>query len=131
MPNDKQVLEQDKEGEASAEESGEWESSDEDEEEESEGSDDKEEVARHHALNADPSNTMTQRAGTERTWLQVPTRKSALGRQLRSRQRRSPSSPRLLLQRLGRLCRGSRWTSLLLRGEYLAFIYLGRLKFLF
>ena len=44
MPNGKQALEHDQEGEASAEESGEWESSDEDEEEESEESDDEEEV---------------------------------------------------------------------------------------
>ena len=44
MPNGEQALEQDQEGEASTEESGEWESSDEDEEEESEESDDEEEV---------------------------------------------------------------------------------------
>ena len=44
MPNGEQALEQDQEGEASAEESGEWESSDEEEEEESEESDDEEEV---------------------------------------------------------------------------------------
>ena len=42
MPNGEQVLEQGQEGEASAEESGEWESSDEEEEEESEESDDEE-----------------------------------------------------------------------------------------
>ena len=42
MRNGEQVLEQGQEGEASAEESGEWESSDEDEEEESEESDDEE-----------------------------------------------------------------------------------------
>ena len=40
MPNGEQVLEQGQEGEASAEESGEWESSDDDDEEESEESDD-------------------------------------------------------------------------------------------
>ena len=44
MPNGEQALEQGQEGEASAEESGEWESSDEEEEEESEDSDDEEEV---------------------------------------------------------------------------------------
>ena len=44
MPNGEQALEQDQEGEASTEESGEWESSDEEEEEESEESDDEEEV---------------------------------------------------------------------------------------
>ena len=44
MPNDEQALEQDQEGEASAEDSGEWESSDEEEEEESEESDEEEEV---------------------------------------------------------------------------------------
>ena len=44
MPNGEQVLEQDQEGEASAEESGEWESSDKDEEVESEESDDDEAV---------------------------------------------------------------------------------------
>ena len=44
MPNGEQALEQDHEGEDSAEESGEWESSDEDEEEESEESDDEEEA---------------------------------------------------------------------------------------
>ena len=44
MPNSEQVLERGQEGEASAEESGEWESSDEDEEDESEESDDEEEV---------------------------------------------------------------------------------------
>lgn len=44
MPNGEQALEQDQEGEASTEGSGEWESSDEDEEEESEESDDEEEV---------------------------------------------------------------------------------------
>ena len=36
MPNGEQVLEQGQKGEASAEESGEWESSDDDDEEESE-----------------------------------------------------------------------------------------------
>ena len=40
MPDSEQVLEQDQEGEASTEQSGEWESSDDDEEEESEESDD-------------------------------------------------------------------------------------------
>ena len=44
MPNGEQVLEQDQEGEARTEESGEWESSDDDEEEESEESDDEEAV---------------------------------------------------------------------------------------
>ena len=44
MPNGEQVLEQGQEGEASAEESGEWESSYDDDEEESEESDDKEAV---------------------------------------------------------------------------------------
>ena len=44
MPNGKHALVQDEEGEASAEESGDWESSDEEEEEESEESDDEEEV---------------------------------------------------------------------------------------
>ena len=44
MPNGEQALEQDHEGEASAEESGDWESSDKEEEEESEESDDEEEV---------------------------------------------------------------------------------------
>ena len=44
MPNDEQALEQGKDGEASVEESGDWESSDEEEEEESEESDDEEEV---------------------------------------------------------------------------------------
>ena len=44
MPNGEQALEQDQEGEASTEGSGEWESSDEDEEEESEESDEEEEV---------------------------------------------------------------------------------------
>ena len=44
MPNGEQALEQDQEGEDSAEESGEWESLDEEEEEESEESDDEEEV---------------------------------------------------------------------------------------
>ena len=44
MPNGKQALEHDQEGEASAEESGDWESSDEEEEEESEESYDEEEV---------------------------------------------------------------------------------------
>ena len=44
MPNGEQVLEQGQEGEASAEESDEWESSDDDDEEESEESDDKEAV---------------------------------------------------------------------------------------
>ena len=43
MPNGEQALEQDQEGEASAEESGDWESSDE-EEEESDESDEEEEV---------------------------------------------------------------------------------------
>ena len=88
MPNGEQALEQDQEGEASAEESGEWESSDEDDEEESEESDDEGEVDSPRTLNADLSNTMTRRAGAERTWLQVPTRRSALGRRLRSRWRR-------------------------------------------
>ena len=44
MPNGEQALEKDQEGEASVEESGEWESSDEEEEEESEESDDEEAV---------------------------------------------------------------------------------------
>ena len=44
MPNGKQALEQGQEGEASAEESGDWESSDEEEEEESEESNNEEEV---------------------------------------------------------------------------------------
>ena len=44
MPNGEQVLEQGQEGEASAEESSEWESSDDDDEEESEESDDEEAV---------------------------------------------------------------------------------------
>ena len=44
MPNGEQALEQDQEGEASAEESGDWESSDGEEEEKSEESDDEEEV---------------------------------------------------------------------------------------
>ena len=44
MPNDEQALEQVQEGEVSAEESGDWESSNEEEEEESEESDDEEEV---------------------------------------------------------------------------------------
>ena len=44
MPNGEQALAQDHEGEDSAEESGEWESSDEEEEEGSEESDDEEEV---------------------------------------------------------------------------------------
>ena len=44
MPNGEQALEQGHEGEASAEESGDWESSDEEEEEESEESDDEEAV---------------------------------------------------------------------------------------
>ena len=44
MPNSEQALEQGQEGEASAEESGNWESSDEEEDEESEESDDEEEV---------------------------------------------------------------------------------------
>ena len=44
MPNGEQALVQDQEGEASAKESGNWESSDEEEEEESEDSDEEEEV---------------------------------------------------------------------------------------
>ena len=44
MPNGEQALEQDQEGEDSAEESGEWESPGEEEEEESEESDEEEEV---------------------------------------------------------------------------------------
>ena len=44
MPNGEQALEQDQEGEASVEESGDWESLDEEEEEESKESDDEEEV---------------------------------------------------------------------------------------
>ena len=44
MPNGEQALEQGQEEEASADESGDWESSDGEEEEESEESDDKEEV---------------------------------------------------------------------------------------
>ena len=44
MPNGEQALEQGQEGDASVEESGDWESSDEEEEEESEESDDEEEV---------------------------------------------------------------------------------------
>ena len=44
MPNGEQALEQGQEGEASEEESGDWESSDEEEEEKSEESGDKEEV---------------------------------------------------------------------------------------
>ena len=44
MPNGEEALEQDQEGEASVEESGEWESSHEEEEEESEESDEEEEV---------------------------------------------------------------------------------------
>ena len=42
MPNGEQALEQGQEGEASAEESGNWESSDEEEEEEREEEDDEE-----------------------------------------------------------------------------------------
>ena len=83
MPNGEQDLEQDQEGEASAEESGEWESSEEEEEEESEESDDEEEVdstsrserqskqhhdpAGGHVKNVAPS-THTQK----RTWTSTP-----------------------------------------------------------
>ena len=44
MPNGEQVLEQGQEGEASAEESGDWESLDDEDEEESDESDDEEAV---------------------------------------------------------------------------------------
>ena len=44
MPNGEQALEQDHEGEDSAEESGEWESPADDDEDESDGSDDEEVV---------------------------------------------------------------------------------------
>ena len=80
------------------------------------------------APNVDPNSSMIRLAGAGRAWFRVPTLRSTLGRRLRSRRRRSPSSPRLLLPRLGRLCHGSRWTSLLLQGEYLACVYVGRLK---
>ena len=77
---------------------------------------------RNLALSADPSSSMIQRAGVARLWLRVHKRISALGLRLRSRQRRSPSSPRLPLQSLGRPCPRSRWTFLLLLRECSVFL---------
>ena len=64
----------------------------------------------HPAQSADPSSLTIQRVGATRLQLQACRCISALGLRLRSHLKRSPSSPRLFLQSLGRPCPGSRWT---------------------
>ena len=76
----------------------------------------------HLAASADPSSSMIQRVGMARLRLRVHKRISALGLRPRSRQRRSPSSPRLPHQSLGGPCPRSRWTFPLLLRECSAFL---------
>ena len=131
MPNGEQVLEQGQEGEDSTEESGDWQSPDDEDEEESNESVDEEagdsppclehrskqlhDPVGGHSKNVAPSTQMQKRTR----------------HRLRSQQKKSPSSPRLLLQKLGRLCPGSRWMFLLPLGEYPLCVYLYQLILLF
>ena len=117
MPNGEQALEQDHEGEDSAEESGEWESPADDDEDESDESDD-EEVAdspprsehrskQHH----DPAGRRGKAVASS-----APSQKRARSSTPELAER-SLSSPRSILRRLGRPCLESRWTFLLLLGK--------------
>ena len=77
----------------------------------------------HPAQSADPSSLMIQRAGATRLCLQACRCISALGLRLRSCQKRSPRSPRLSLQSLGRPCPGSTWVLPSLLRECFVFLY--------
>ena len=82
------------------------------------------------ALNVAPNSSMIRLVGAGKAWLRVPILRSALGRRLRIRRRRWPSSLKLLPPRLGRHCRASRWTSPLPQGGYLICVSVSRLKVL-